>query len=70
MRKVIKSKIFGTARRRNLVTAILRKGIEIRPYTNYIKTEERYIADRIYNKYTNYVKSTKMSYNLIISQNN
>ena len=34
--------------------------------TNYIKTGKRYIVDRIYNKYTNYVKNVKTSYNLII----
>ena len=55
MRKVIKSKISNTVRRRNLVTIILRKEVEMRPYTNYIKIGERCIADCVYNKYTNYV---------------
>ena len=70
MRKVTKSKISSTVCRRNLVTTILRKEVEIRPYINCIKIGERYIADRVYNKYANYVKNTKTSYNLIISQDN
>ena len=68
MQKVTKSKTFSTICRKNLVTAILRKKVEIRPCTNYIKSGKRYIADRIYNKYTNCIKNTKTSYNLIISQ--
>ena len=70
MRKVIKLKTTSTIHRKNLIAIILRKKIEIRFYTNYIRIKKRYIADYLYNKYTNYVKNTKTSYNLIISQKN
>ena len=69
-RKVIKLKTINTARRRNLIATILRKGIEMRSYTNYIRIKKRYIVDCLYDKYTNYVKNTKTSYNLVIFQKN
>ena len=68
MRKVTKSKTSSTARRKNLITTILREGVEIRPYTNCIKTGERYVADRTYNKCVSCIRTTKVSYDLVISQ--
>ena len=70
IRKVTKSKSLNTARRKKLIKFIFRKNIEIRFYTNYIKTGERYIADRNYNKYTGYIRNTKPLCNLIISEKN
>ena len=66
MRKIIKSKIFSTVRRKNLITAILRKKVEMRPCTNCTKTRKKYITDRICNKYTNYIKNIKTSCNLVV----
>ena len=70
IRKVIKSKSLNIARRKKLVKSIFRENIEIRPYTNYIKAGKRYITDRNYNKYTGYIRNTKLSYNLVISEKN
>ena len=70
IRKITKFKSLNTARRKRLVKSIFRENIEIRPYTNYIKTGERYIADRNYNKYTGYIRNTKSSCNLVISEKN
>ena len=70
MRKVTKSKTSSITRRKNLVATIFREGVKIRPCTNYIKVGERYVADRIYNKYTGCIRTTKASCDLIISQKN
>ena len=65
---MIKSKTSNTTRRKNLVTTILREGIEMRPYTNCIKAGERCVANRTYNKYAGCIRTTKASYDLVISQ--
>ena len=70
MRKITKSKSLNTARRKRLIKSIFRENIEMRFYTNYIKTGKRYIADRNYNKYTGYIRNTKSSCNLVISEKN
>ena len=70
MRKVTKSKTFNTVRQKNLVAAILREKVEMRPCTNCIKSGKRCIANRTRNKYTNCIKNTKTSYNLVVSQKN
>ena len=70
MRKVTKSKSLNIARRKRLVKFIFRENIEIRPCTNYIKAGKRYIADRNHDKYTGYIRNTKSSYNLVISEKN
>ena len=45
IRKVTKSKSLNIICRKRLVKFIFRENTEIRFYTNYIKTGERYIAD-------------------------
>ena len=67
MRKVTKSKTSSITRRKNLVIIILREGVEIRPYTNYIKAGERYVANRVYNKYAGYIRTIKALCDLVIS---
>ena len=70
MRKVTKFKSLNTARRKRLIKFIFCKNIEIRFYTNYIKTRKQYITDRNYNKYTKYIRNTKLLCNLVISEEN
>ena len=70
MRKIIKSKSLSTVRRKRLVKSIFRENIEMRPCTNCIKTGERYIADRNHDKCARYIRNTKLSYNLVISEEN
>ena len=70
MRKVTKFKSLNTARRKRLIKFIFRENIKIRPCSNYIKTGERYIADRNHDKYTKYIRNTKLSCNLVISEKN
>ena len=70
MRKVIKSKTSSTTRRKNLVATIFREGVEMRPYTNYIKAGERCVADRAYNKYADCIRTAKASCDLVVSQKN
>ena len=70
MRKVTKSKSLNIIRRKRLVKSIFREDIEMRPYTNYIKTGKRYITDRNHDKYTKYIRNTKLSYNLVIFEEN
>ena len=68
--KITKSKSLNTVRRKRLVKFIFRENIEMRPCTNYIKTGERYIADRNHDKYIRYIRNIKSSYNLVISEKN
>ena len=70
MRKVTKFKSLNIICRKRLVKFIFRENIKIRFYTNYIKAGKRYIADRNYNKYARYVRNTKSSCNLVISEKN
>ena len=42
----------------------------MRFYINYIKAGERYVANRIYNKYAGCIRTTKASCDLVISQKN
>ena len=65
-----KSKTSNTARRKNLVTIILRENIEIRPCTNYIKAGERCVANRTYNKYVGCIRTAKASCDLVVSLKN
>ena len=50
------------------MATILREGVEMRPYTNYIKAGERCVADRTYNKCAGCVRTTKASCDLVVSQ--
>ena len=70
IRKVIKSKILNIIRRKNLAATIFREGVEMRFYTNYIKAGERYITNRVYNKYASCIRIAKASCDLVISQKN
>ena len=67
MRKVTKSKTLSIIRQKNLTAIIFRKDIEMRFYTNYIKIGERYVANRVYNKYVGYIRTVKASCDLVIS---
>ena len=70
MRKVTKSKSSSIVRRKKLIKFIFRKGIEMRPYTNCIKSGKRYVTDRNYDKYIRCIRGAKSSCNLVISQKN
>ena len=49
---------------------IFRENTKMRLYSNCIRTGEKYITDRDYDKCTGYIKSVKISYNLVVSQKN
>ena len=70
MRKVTKFKSLSIIRRKKLVKFIFRENTEMRPYTNYIKTGERYITDRNHDKCAGCIRNIKSSYNLVISEKN
>ena len=70
IRKITKFKSLNTVCCKKLIKFIFRENIEIRPCTNYIKTGKRYITDRNYDKYTGYIRNTKLSCNLVISEKN
>ena len=70
MRRVFKFKPNSTLRRRNFIKIVKRIGIEIRFYTEYIKTNETYVASRKSDSYTRYLENTRKSYDLVVSQKN
>ena len=69
MRKVTKFKYFSTARKKRLTEFISRKGTEMRPCTNCIKSGERYIANREHDKYAFCTKGAKTCDLVIFKKN-
>ena len=70
MRKIFKFKPNNTLRQRNFIKVVKRINIKIRSYTEYIKISEICVVSREFDLYSRYLKNTRRSCDLMVSQKN